>query len=470
MSLIAAHQELPGKAAADPRAAELSPQRRKKLTDAVRRRVVAGDVLYPMLIDARDVPATEPADYLFATHADDSAPADTFPRLRWGGQLIYLGLDQNDIASVENAYRRHAGFVIEKPATSFRTGPLLLRLLNLGPRAHYFVARKVRLLQPGESTDRFTFDLMLTRDYPIDSEHRAAAPVRSRRGADPDYAVLKQVPTTDDLCRRLCEKHPNTDPGVLRDRARKLVEKIFPVFLTREAAFLKLLQRDLPESFRGHVPQLLHLERDGQGMVRKLVMSWLRVGGQPLRQLEFARQSAGLLHALHETVGIMHLDLRLDNIVITPRGVGFVDFGSAVRIGEDISKNPMLNSLFDEMMSTSQIQRLLGRMKTAGKVTSHVLCDAHHRVDKAVDLFYLAVMMTKPQTNPDLAAFIEHHPDSEEAQRLTKLSDAVLRPKDPQRPAFTSARDMLKGIERIAERLRQSKGLHRDGAVDDSED
>ena len=470
MSLIAAHQDLPGKPAVEPRAAELPPQRRLRLAEAVRRRVTARDPSYPLLIDARDVPATEPADFLFATHGEDHAPAETFPRLRWGGQLIYLGTDEDDVRANEDAYRRHNGFVIEQPVTAFRAGSLLMRLLTIAPRVHYFIARKVRLLQPGESTDRFTFDVMLTRDYPHDSEHRTGAAAKLRRGARPEYAVLKQVPTTDDLCRRLIEKHPNTDPGVLRDRARKLVEKIFPVFLTREAAFLKLLQRDLPESFRGHVPQLLHLERDNTGMVRKLVMSWLRVGGQPLTQLEFARQSAGLLHALHETVGIMHLDLRLDNIVITPRGVGFVDFGSAVRIGEDISKNPMLNALFDEMMSTSQIQRLLGRMKTTGKVTSHLLCDAHHRVDKAVDLFYLAVMMTKPQSNPDLAAFIEHHPDSEESQRLTKLSDAILRPKDPQRPAFASARDMLRGIERIAERLQQSRGFRREAIADDSED
>jgi serine/threonine protein kinase len=71
--------------------------------------------------------------------------------------------------------------------------------------------------------------------------------------------------------------------------------------------------------------------------------------GRPLTQLEFARQSAELLAALHDAAGVMHLDLRLDNFVITDHGVGFVDFGSAVRVGEEFPEASLLSNLFVRM-------------------------------------------------------------------------------------------------------------------------
>jgi len=42
----------------------------------------------------------------------------------------------------------------------------------------------------------------------------------------------------------------------------------------------------------------------------------------PIEQIEFARQSADLLRALHDDARVMHLDLRLDNFVITPPAWG----------------------------------------------------------------------------------------------------------------------------------------------------
>jgi hypothetical protein len=415
----------------------LSPSLGRKLADRVARRVCSRDPEAAFLLDSRTSSATELVDYLFLLPADETDPYETFNRLHWGGLAVYVSTDEAEVAATEQMYRHHPGFVVETATTSTLCGPAPLRWLGVGRRAWYFAARKTALLQPGQRTDRFTFDVSLTREH-----------------VEPDdphgYAVLKQVPTYDNLLDRLIDKHPLADRSLLADRARKLVDKIFPIFLTREAGFLKLLQRDLPRPLRGRVPRLLHMEQDAHGFVRKLVMTWLRVGGKPITQLEFARQSATLLLALHEVVGIIHLDLRMDNIVITPRGVAFVDFGSAVRIGEDLSKNPMIHSLFDEMMSTSQIQRLLGRMKTTGKVTNQFICDAHGKMDKAADIFYLAMQMSKPHVNPDLAPFILYEADSLEAQRLSKLTDAILRPKDPKRPAFTSARDLLKGIERVA--------------------
>ena len=66
---------------------------------------------------------------------------------------------------------------------------------------------------------------------------------------------------------------------------------------------------------------------------------------------------------------------------------------SSVPVGENIHGNPMLSTIFEELMRTSQIQRMLYKMKSSGLVTSQVISEAYQRVDKAVDLFYLAVQM-----------------------------------------------------------------------------
>jgi serine/threonine protein kinase len=160
------------------------------------------------------------------------------------------------------------------------------------------------------------------------------------------------------------------------------------------------------------------------------------------------------LTALHDDVGIMHLDLRLDNVVITEQGVGFVDFGSAVRVGEEFPEASLLSNLFDEMMRTSQIQRMLGKMTETGQVTSEEITGSHERIDKAVDFFYLALQINAPLSNPDFAGLVEHDPKSREARELARLTEKILRPADPQRPEYTSARDILRGIEEIARRLR----------------
>jgi len=182
-------------------------------------------------------------------------------------------------------------------------------------------------------------------------------------------------------------------------------------------------------------------------------MNWLRNGGRPLSQLEFAHQAAELLTALHEDVGVMHLDLRLDNVVITEHGVGFVDFGSAVRVGEEFADQSLLSNLFDEMMRTSQIQRMLGKMTESGMVTSEEITSSHHRIDKAVDFFYLAVQINNPLSNPDFRGLVEHDQDSHQAKALDELTASILRPDDPENSGFTSARDILHGIERVREQL-----------------
>jgi serine/threonine protein kinase len=281
------------------------------------------------------------------------------------------------------------------------------------------------------------------------------------------YEVVKQVPATERVLARLREKFPEADAETLERRARKFTEKIFPVFLTRETAMLRLLARDLPRRFRNRVPRVLDAQTDANGYVRTLRMNWLRngcpigksagggnvVGGQPLSQLAFARQAAELLAALHDEANVMHLDLRLDNVVITQNGVGFVDFGSAVRVGENFPEASLLGNLFEEMMRTSQIQRMLGKMSESGQVTSEDICRSYGKIDKAVDFFYLAVQINNPHANPDFRGLVTVDKHSNEARELAALTEKILRPADARNPEFKSARDIYNGILDIERRL-----------------
>ena len=265
------------------------------------------------------------------------------------------------------------------------------------------------------------------------------------------------MPTLSNVYHRLRKKFPNAQPQDLEKRAHKLVDHVFPTFLTREAAILKILQRELPDEYRRRVPHVVQTEKDTEGFVRKLWMNWLRIGGGPISQIEFARQSAELLAALHEQAKVMHLDLRRDNFGITKHGVGFVDFGSSVRIGEHLEQSPMLETLFEEMMRTSHIQRMLGKMLENGEVNSKVMREAHGRVDKTVDAFYLAVQINKPDAHPEFQRLVERKPDSEEARALSALTAAILRPKHPEKAEFKTASDILRGINRIDQRLKEDR-------------
>lgn len=374
-------------------------------------------------------------DFLFADKDSALSPEEVFERLRWGGVFVYVTHSAQDAAIASQPYRRDRGFLVEREPNWIRSGEA--RLFRRARKAHYFTARKIDLIQTGQTTDRFTFHVYLTK----------------RPNADHGWAVCKEIPDTDKVITRLRERFPEATEEMIVKNARKLVEKVFPVFLTREAAFLRILERDLPPEFKNRMPRLYEYEKDANGFVKRMYIQWLRNGGFPLTQIEFARQSAELLEVLHERIGVMHLDLRLDNFVITEHGVGFVDFGSAVRVGEDLTQSPMLARLFDEMMTTSQIQRDLGRMKKTGRVTSRLFVDCHEKVDKAVDLFYLAMQMNDPHGNPDFVDLVDFRRGSEEARLLATLTREILQPSDPQNPAYRTATDILHGIERVEAEL-----------------
>lgn len=367
---------------------------------------------------------------LLCTPGDRATPGVLFDRLRWGGQVVFISESRAEAARFGEALAGR-GFEITQETSHLSAGFLGLPVPFLSRKLFFVVARKVALIPPGQTTDRFTFHVHLVPN-----------------GAG-EYEVVKEVPTLEMVKARLRAKWPDLASEVVEKRAKKFSDKIFPVFLTREAAILKIVNRDLPEEYRDRVPKLIAMDKDDRGFARRLHLSWLRNGGEPLSQLEFAAQSADLLRALHEHAGVIHLDLRLDNFVITPAGVGFVDFGSAVRVDEDLKQSPLLSSLFEELMRTSEIQRMLLRMTRTGEVTSQAISDGLHKVDKAVDCFYLAVQISSPHANPDLKDLIHFDRESLEGKELAALTEQILRPLDPAKPVFRSAADILAGIRKL---------------------
>ncbi len=403
--------------------------RRRRMIDAVTAAALAPTEEFQRIGSApADAGGEAPVDYYFAVENEPHLPDEVFWKVRWGGQLVYIARRRHKVAALAPLLEQRGFEVIQGPARA-RVGwwPL--------SGVHYLVARKILLVPPREITDRFSYHVRLVLE----------------EGPGGEPAVLKEVPSVQRVMARLRSKTSSLSDAVLEKRAKKFTEKIFPVFLTREAAILQILQRDLPPPYNRKVPRVLRMEKDHRGFVRRLWMTWLRNGGAPLSQLEFARQSADLLRVLHEDARIMHLDLRLDNMVITREGVGFVDFGSAVRIGENIGQSPLLSTLFGELMRTSQIQRMLDQMTSSGEVTSRTLEQARHKVDPGVDLFYLAVQISAPCGNPELAGLVDYDPDSPTAQALNQLTQAILKPEDPEHPPYASARQILEGIDRIAQ-------------------
>lgn len=414
-----------------------APPRRDKLLRAMRDAVLRSQRKGRLVARTSEPTPGRLVDVLLAGAGEPKLPDEVFPRLRWGGVFAYACTNEKSVRNLAEAYDNKRGFLIEQMPAPIHAG---LPFPGLRTAGYGFVARKVQLIQPGDTTERFTYHVELSR-CPVTPD-------------TPDgYLVTKRVPTYQNMVWRLRQKFPEVDVRDLENRARKLVDHVFPTFLTREAAMLGILQKNLAPGYRHRVPKPLGIEKDARGFVRTLHMNWMRVGGATLSQLEFAEQAAELLSALHEQARVMHLDLRMDNMVITEDGVGFVDFGSACRIGEQIGESPMLDTLFSEMMRTSQIQKMLGKMLERGHVTNRAMAEVHGKVDKTVDSFYLAVQITKPHGNPELKQLIAFDPESETAHALSALTAAVLRPKNPEMAQYKSASDILRGVHRIRRRV-----------------
>lgn len=391
--------------------------------------------------------------YLISSTPDEPHdPTDIFYKLRWGGQFFFASRSPSKTRSLAKHFAAN-GFTLELGPAKLRMAPFPKSLFTRG--THYFIARKTSLVLPGETTDRFThFVDLIANDNP----------------EIPDsWVVHKSIPSESYLVERFRKKFPEAPDALLLKRTRKFTEKIFPTFLTRETAFLLILQDHLPAPYNRKVPKILDMEKDERGFVTSFKMTWLRNGGPKLSQMDFAHQAADLLRVMHDIARVIHLDLRMDNMVITEEGVGFIDFGSASRVDEDLSRNPILASLFGELMQTSQIQRLLDKMTLAGHITSETIRQARGKVDRSVDFFYLALVFNSPHSNPDLAALVDYDPMSKDAQDLQQLTAQILRPKDTENPAFRSAKDILHGIERIRLNLDRRGVRKRTESSDDEE-
>lgn len=64
-----------------------------------------------------------------------------------------------------------------------------------------------------------------------------------------------------------------------REQRAQAREKSLSILLTREDAFLRMLDRHLPSAFQNRMPKLLKIEKDNHGLVRSMQISWLRLGG-----------------------------------------------------------------------------------------------------------------------------------------------------------------------------------------------
>ncbi len=221
-------------------------------------------------------------------------PDAAFNRLRWGGQLVLVDARPDRLGAALARFQDRREWQSPRSAQTIRVpreagwsqwlpGPLVKKWGQ--QTLHWAAVRKVLLDPPSRLTARHSYDVRLVP---------ARGKIDPRQATD-GHIVLKRVPTLAQAMSRLQQTCPAVPADRLEQIARKLIDKVFPAFLTREAAFLKLLQRDLPAELKARTPRVLSMEADDRGMVRSLSMRWLRQGGPTLTQTEFARQTLELL-------------------------------------------------------------------------------------------------------------------------------------------------------------------------------
>ena len=379
--------------------------------------------------------ARDLADFVFATERDDCDPSRVFPHIRWGGQFVFATDSLPKMRSIAKRFSDY-GFIVERPDATVLDGwkfwPLLRR------KVHYFSARKILHIPKGELTDRFTFEVELSV---------------VREKSNGQHVVTKRVPSIEWVMNRLRNRNTGLSEQEMSRRAQQLIRNILPIFLTREVAIMRRLQERLPEEYRSRVPHTTHYERDDRGLVTLLQVNWLRNGGEAISQMDFAVQATQLLHLVHEKAGVIHLDLRLDNMVVTPQGVGFIDFGSSVHTDEDLAASPTTARIFNDLMRTCQVQRVMHKMIEAGHVTSPYFTNAVYKPEKAVDLFYLTLQFTNPHENPDLKDLIQYTPNSADDYALHKLTRRLFAPDRPEKAEHTSAGSVANALRIIKKRL-----------------
>ena len=74
-------------------------------------------------------------------------------------------------------------------------------------------------------------------------------------------------------------------------------------------------------------------------------------------------------------------------------------------------------------------------------------------MDRGVDIFYLALQINKPLSNPDFRGLVKWDRASAQAEALGVLTEEVLKPRDASNPTIRTAADLLAGVERVARQL-----------------
>lgn len=408
---------------------------RKSVLDPVMAKVFNSDEefqAYGTIATNRQLP-----DFIFAADRDERDPARVFPRLRWGGLFVFASESSEDVQSVARDFEQY-GFLIERPQDAVKDGWRIWPFVR--KNVHYCAARKMLHVPKNGLTDRFTFEVELSV---------------CKETHNGKHVVTKRVPSMEWVLNRFKKRMGLSDvpEEELARRAHSLIRNILPIFLTREVNMMNRLQERLPEHLRKRVPQTVRYEKDDRGLVTLLQVNWLRNGGDPISQLDFALQSSELLSAVHSKAGVAHLDLRLDNMVITPDGVGFIDFGNSVHDEEDIEASPTLSKVFSDLMHTTQVQKALDRAIQAGHVTAPYFREALFKTDKAVDLFYLVLQFTSPHENPDLRDLIKYKANSSEDYELNRMTHRLFAPDNLEPGKVYTAAHVANAVRKIRNRM-----------------
>jgi hypothetical protein len=361
-------------------------------------------------------------------------PRGAFEALRFTGLWTVEADAMAPLREVAEQIEAHGGFHIEtaphrvecdqnsrgKPSEPTPWWLRWLPTLSRKQGRYQLVTRKTRLAPPDEAPEHCTFDVSLVPDP------------RGEHG----YIIRKRVPSVEQTLRALQRFAPHLQPHDLHARAEQLVRDVFPLLLLRETVLLDRLQLKMPTTLRNRVPRKLsHIQR-GPAQVEQIDMTWLAPAKHPISPLDFAIEAAELLAAMQRNAGLMHLDLRDDNIVITESGVGFVDFGSAVLIDEDLATRPMLHRIIHQMLGAIALQRALGSLITHKSVTHPILLRAHAKPEPIHDLFALTQLARSPHTSQAIGHLIQPNAQ-EELAGLNQLADELLIPADVRQPITT---------------------------------
>ncbi|MDX1563938.1 MAG: hypothetical protein R3236_00970 [Phycisphaeraceae bacterium] len=372
--------------------------------------------------------ADHKTDYLLIDPDQPCSAKQIFDRLRWGGQALWIDPDPIGIEEVLRDLEEYEEFVVERNLEAVETEQ---------GQAWCFALRKVRLDWGDDHDYRFTFEVELVWDEDARQYH-----------------VRKSVPEEDLLLQRIQQLHPELDEAKLKQRAEWLGQSFLPIILRREARTMKALREALPETWQGRVPQVFHVEKLEGGRAESVTMQWLRNGpsGKPRGHLAFVRQIADLLSHIH-AAGFLHLDLRPDNTVLMPEGVGFVDFGSAYRTNEQKANSEAVTKIYRQVAQGSEVQKKLGQLIEQKLVTNPVLCKAHGQMHEGVDLFSLALQLNHPLVNPAFEGLVDYDPDSPETKALCELSDRILKPDPHLAPPIGSVAEVCVRLDQIAHQV-----------------